>query len=64
MLVHVSLSMWCDIHKDISHSICAEALTNSHLLHQAIQREGGEEGGSGEETKSAAPGDTVDVTLQ
>lgn len=53
-----------DINKWISLSVCAEALTESHLLHQATQRERGQEGGPGEETKSAAPGVTVDGPLQ
>lgn len=56
--------LYCILCQQISITICAKALTESHLLHQAKQSERGQEGGSGEETESPAPGVTVDGSLQ
>lgn len=53
--------IWC---LQVLLSVCAEALTECHLLHQTVRSERGKEGGSGEEAKGPAPGVTLDGSLQ
>lgn len=54
----------CAVHLTSDMKNNLPSLTESHLLHQATQRERGSEGGSGEEAETPAPGVAVDVALQ
>lgn len=59
-VLHACLSQ----HQDPPSVSVLKALTKPHLLHQAIQGERGQEGGSGEESEGLAPGVTVGRPLQ